>query len=264
MQEPVLFDRDGKIAILTLNRPKKLNAIDYATADALLARLDAIEIDPELHAVILTGAGQRAFSAGGDIPQFSESVRAGAFQAVRDFVRRGQTLTARIEAFPKPVIAAVNGLAYGGGCEITEAAHLAVASARAMFAKPEIKLGMPPTFGGTQRLPRLAGRKRALELLLTGDAFDAYRALELGLVNRVVGHADLMAASLELAHKIIRHSPLAIASVIAATTRGINLPISEGLLVESEQFAKMVPTRDLRAALDAWITRAAPAGGAAS
>ena len=162
-------------------------------------------------------------------------------------------MTARIEAFPKPVIAAVGGLAYGGGCEIVEAAHLAVASDRAVFAKPEIKLGMPPTFGGTQRLARLAGRKRALELLLTGDPFGAERALELGLINRVVPHAQLMDAARALARAAIRHSPLALAAILTATTRGLNLPIGEGLLVESEQFAKIVPSDDIREGLDAWI-----------
>ena len=148
-----------------------------------MALLDAIEADAAVRAVILTGAGERAFSAGGDIHQFADSVAARPDTAVREFCRRGQAMTARLEAFCKPVIAAINGLAYGGGCEIIEAVHLAVACERAVFAKPEIKIGIPPTFGGTQRLPRLAGRKRALELLLTGDSFPAGRALEIGLVN---------------------------------------------------------------------------------
>jgi enoyl-CoA hydratase/carnithine racemase len=168
-------------------------------------------------------------------------------------------MTARIEAFPKPVIAAVGGLAYGGGCEIVEAAHLAVASTRAVFAKPEIKLGMPPTFGGTQRLARLAGRKRALELLLTGAPFGAERALELGLVNRVVPHESLMEAARDLARAAIRHSPLALAAILAATTRGLNMPIAEGLLVEAEQFAKVAPSADIREGLDAWIEGREPA-----
>jgi enoyl-CoA hydratase/carnithine racemase len=162
-------------------------------------------------------------------------------------------MTARIEAFGKPVIAAVNGLAFGGGCEIVEAAHLATASERALFAKPEINPGMPPTFGGTQRLPRLAGRKRALEYLLTANPFDSKHALEIGLVNRVVRHEELQASARELTKHIMRHSRLAIASVIATTTRGINVPIAEGLLMESEQFARMVPTFDLREGIDAWI-----------
>jgi enoyl-CoA hydratase len=246
--------RDG-VAILTLNRPEKLNALNYALIDRLLAILDAIEVDGAIRAVILTGAGERAFSAGGDIHEFSASVARGADVAMRDFVMRGQRLTARLEAFRKPVIAAVNGLAFGGGCEITEAVPLAIASERASFAKPEIVLAMPPTFGGTQRLPRLAGRKRALELLLTGEAFPPQRALELGLVNQVVPHGDLMPAALDLAQRISRHSQLAVASILTAVTRGLNQSIAEGLLVEAEQFARMAPTADLREGLDAWIER---------
>ena len=163
-----------------------------------------------------------------------------------------------MEAFSKPIIAAVNGLAYGGGCEITEAVHLAVASDTATFAKPEINIGIPPTFGGTQRLPRLAGRKRALEYLLTGDAFTAQRAYEIGLVNRVVPSAEVMPAAFDLAARILRHSPLAAARIISAVTRGLNVSIAEGLAIEGEQFARMVPTHDIREALDAWIERRKP------
>lgn len=257
MSDTVLSTRAGGIATLTLNRPEKLNAINYELADRLLSILDDLEIDPDVRVVVLTGAGDEAFSAGGDIPEFSESVRAGVDPAVRDFVRRGQTLTARVEAFPKPIIVAVNGLAYGGGCELTEAAPLAIASHRARFAKPEIKLGMPPTFGGTQRLPRLAGRKRALALLLTGEAFGPEDAREMGLINQIVPAADLMDAARTLAGQIMRYSPRAVAAILAAVTRGLNMGIAEGLLAESEQFAKLVPTRELREALDAWIARRA-------
>ncbi|MEO3430836.1 crotonase/enoyl-CoA hydratase family protein [Pelagibius sp. CAU 1746] len=251
----VLCETAGRIATLTLNRPERLNAINYAMADELLACLDRLESEPDVGAVILTGAGERAFSAGGDIHEFSASVQQGVAPALRDFVRRGQSMTARLEAFSKPVIAAVNGLAYGGGCEITEAVHLAVASEAAVFAKPEIKLGMPPTFGGTQRLPRLAGRKRALELLLTGDSFSPQRALELGLVNQVVPPAELLPAARRLAERILRHSPLAVTSIINAVTRGLNMSIGEGLQMEGEQFARMVPSEDLREGLYAWIDR---------
>jgi enoyl-CoA hydratase len=219
--------------------------------------LDAIEDDRAIRAVILTGAGERAFSAGADIVEFSETVRQGADAAVKAFVRRGQAMTACMEAFPKPIIAAVNGIAFGGGCEITEAVHLAIASENATFAKPEIRIGIPPTFGGTQQLPRLAGRKRALELLLTGDVFSPQRALELGLVNRVVPASELLPSALELAERIVRHSPLTASRIIAAVTRGLNVSISEGLEIESEQFARMVPTQDLREALDAWMARRA-------
>ncbi|AZO38992.1 crotonase/enoyl-CoA hydratase family protein [Mesorhizobium sp. M2A.F.Ca.ET.037.01.1.1] len=255
MTDLVLSETRDRVAILTLNRPDKLNALNYALIDRLLSRLDLIETDNDVRAVILTGAGERAFSAGGDIHEFSLSVAEGTDAALRDFVMRGQRLTARLEAFRKPVIAAVNGLAFGGGCEITEAVPLAVASDRALFAKPEIKLAMPPTFGGTQRLPRLAGRKRALELLLTGETFSAARAAELGLVNQVVPHEELMRAALDLARRIVSHSQTAVASILTAVARGINSSIAEGLLVEAEQFARVAPTADLREGVNAWIER---------
>lgn len=258
MSTPVLCEIADGIATLTLNRPEKLNAINYAMADTLLAVLDTIEADAGVGAVILTGAGDRAFSAGADIPEFSQSVRLGVETAVREFVRRGQAMTSRMEAFGKPIIAAVNGLAFGGGCEVTEAVHLAIASERAVFAKPEINLGMPPTFGGTQRLPRLAGRKRALELLLTGETFPPSKALEMGLVNKVVPHQDLLPTARALAQRIMRHSPLAAASIIRAVTRGINMTIGEGLQMESEQFARVAPTQDLREGLDAWMEHRPP------
>lgn len=258
MTANILFNARDGIATLTLNRPEKLNALSYALIDEMLLLLARVESDPALRVVILTGSGERAFSAGADISEFSRTVREGPDAAVREFVRRGQTLTARLEAFGKPVIAAVNGLAYGGGCEITEAVHLAVASDRAMFAKPEINLGMPPTFGGTQRLPRLAGRKRALQLLLTGDPFSPAQALDMGLINQIVPQGELLAAAEDMARRIIRHSPLAAASILTAVTRGLNMSIAEGLQVESEQFARVAPTHDLRQGLAAWADRRHP------
>ncbi|HEV2674708.1 MAG TPA: crotonase/enoyl-CoA hydratase family protein [Aliidongia sp.] len=255
MSDIVQLEISDRIALLTLNRPDKLNALSYELIDRLMTLLDAIETDHAVGAVILTGAGERAFSAGADITQFSGSVRQGTPTALRDFVRRGQAMTARIEAFAKPIIVAVNGIAFGGGCEITEAAALAIASDRASFAKPEIALGMPPTFGGTQRLPRLAGRKRAMELLLTGDPFPPARALEIGLVNAVVPHEELLQAARALAYRILRHSPLAVGSVLAAVTRGLNMSIGEGLIVEAEQFARLVPSHDLGEGLAAWAAR---------
>jgi enoyl-CoA hydratase/carnithine racemase len=261
MSDTLLLEINDGIALVTLNRPDRLNALNFALIDRLMAALDAIETDDGVRAVILTGAGERAFSAGADIHEFQGSVRRGRETAIRDFVRRGQAMTARLEAFRKPVIAAVNGLAFGGGCEITEAVHLAIASEHARFAKPEINLGMPPTFGGTQRLPRLVGRKRALELLLTGDPFTANRALEIGLVNMVVPHEMLLPAARELADRIVRHSPLAVGGVITAVTRGLNMGIAEGLQVESEQFAALVPSGDLGEGIDAWIERRPPLYG---
>ncbi|WP_315768687.1 MULTISPECIES: crotonase/enoyl-CoA hydratase family protein [unclassified Bradyrhizobium] len=258
MTDLLLLDISDRIAVITLNRPQRLNALSYALIDRLMGALDRIETDAGVRAVILTGAGQRAFSAGADIDEFTASVRQGRAAALRDFVRRGQAMTARLEAFRKPVIAAVNGLAFGGGCEITEAVHLAVASERASFAKPEIRLGMPPTFGGTQRLPRLVGRKRGLELLLTGDSFPAPRALEIGLVNAVVPHDELLPAARALAQRIIRHGPDTVAGIITAATRGLNMAIGEGLQVESEQFASLVGSRDLADGLAAWRERRPP------
>ena len=258
MTDLVLHETRGRIALLTFNRPDKLNALSYALIDRVMQMLDAIEDDSTIGAVILTGAGDRAFSAGADIAEFSNSVAEGPDAAVKAFVRRGQGMTARMEAFPKPIIAAVNGIAFGGGCEITEAVHLAVASTQASFAKPEINIGMPPTFGGTQRLPRLAGRKRALEYLLTGDPFTPERACEIGLVNRVVPHDRLLPEALAMAERILRHSPLAASRIISAVTRGLNTTIAEGLAIEAEQFARMVPTQDLREGLDAWLARRKP------
>jgi enoyl-CoA hydratase/carnithine racemase len=214
-----LIEMRGAVALLTFNRPSKLNALSYALIDRLMAVLDRIEDDANVRAVVLTGAGDRAFSAGADIAEFSESVRFGPDIAVKDFVRRGQAMTARMESFPKPIIAAVNGIA----------------------------------FGGTQRLPRLAGRKRALECLLTGESFSPQRAVELGLVNRVVPHGQLLDAAFGLADRIARHSHLAVARVITAATRGLNVSIAEGLAIESEQFARMAATQDTRKALDAWL-----------
>jgi enoyl-CoA hydratase len=258
MTETVLLERHGPIALLTLNRPHRLNALDYATNDLLLQHLDALEPDDGIRALVVTGAGPRAFSAGGDIHEFTRSIAEGVETAVRDFCRRGQAMTARLENYPKPVIAAVNGLAYGGGCEITEAVHLAVAADTALFAKPEINIGIPPTFGGTQRLPRLAGRKRALELLLTGDPFSAERAFELGLVNKVVPRDKVLESAFELAERVLRHSSLAAARILTAVTRGLNTTIAEGLRIEREQFARMAATADVQEGLNAWIERRMP------
>lgn len=258
MSNEVLCEFEDGIATLTLNRPQQLNALNYAMVDSIVDHLDRIERVTDIRVVLVMGAGERAFSAGADIREFSESVREGPETAVRDFVRRGQNMTARIEAFAKPVVALVNGLAYGGGCEIVEATHIVLASERASFAKPEIALGMPPTFGGTQRLPRLAGRKRALEHLLTGEPFGVERAREIGLVNAVVSHESLHAAGRALASRIMRHAPEAVASILRATTRGLNMSIGEGLQVEAEQYGRVASTPNLREGLDAWLERRSP------
>jgi enoyl-CoA hydratase/carnithine racemase len=249
MTDTVHIERDGHLVTLTIDREAKLNALDYPTIDALAEALERAEADDGVRAVILTGAGRRAFSAGADIPSLAASISAGTEPALRDIVRRGQGLTRRIEEYSKPLIVAVNGLAYGAGCEITEAAPLAIAAEHATFAKPEITLGFPPPFGGTQRLPRHIGRKRALAMILTGDPVPAARAAELGLVNTVVRESDLLDAARDLAARITRHAPSAVTACLRAVTRGINLPIDEGLAVESAHFAATVPTEAVHESL---------------
>ncbi|PZG50596.1 enoyl-CoA hydratase [Spongiactinospora gelatinilytica] len=248
-------DHQGDLLTLTLDRAAKLNALDYPMIDALLAELDRAEADDSVRAVILTGAGGRAFSAGADIPSLAASIAGGPERALREIVRRGHGLTRRVEEFPKPVIVAVNGLAYGGGCEIVEAAPLAVAAEHARFAKPEITLGFPPPFGGSQRLPRHVGRKRALEMILTGDPIPAARAAEIGLVNAVVPAADLLGAARALAARVVRHAPTAVTACLRAVTRGLNLPIDEALAVEAASFAATVPTEGVRTGLDRFLHR---------
>lgn len=249
------FDLEDVVAILTLDRPEKLNALSFDLVGDLQAALDRCEQDAAVRAVVLTGAGERAFSAGADIEDLARSVEGGPDQALREIVGRGQGLTRRIENFPKPVIAAVNGLALGGGCEIVEATHMAVAADHAAFGKPEISLGFVPPFGGSQRLPRHVGRKRGLELILTGDPISARRALEIGLINRVVPAAELRAEACALARRIARHEPPAVAACLAAVTRGINLPIDEGLAVEASWFASCVATGTAAEGLQAFLTR---------
>lgn len=252
----VELERRGRVATVTISRPEKLNALDRATIAGLHDALLACELDADVRAVVLTGAGDRAFSAGADIGDIAESVRGGVEQALRDVVGRGQALTRRIENFPKPVIAAVNGLALGGGCEVTEATHLALAADHAVFGKPEITLGFPPPFGGSQRLPRHVGRKRALEMILTGDPVDAATAERLGLVNAVVPAGELLDRAHELAGRVVRHAPTAVAACLAAVTRGINVPIDEGLAVEAAWFATTVGSKGVDDGLARFLDRA--------
>jgi len=258
---PILrADAEG-IALLTINRPGRLNAMNHAVIDALMAAFDDIAVDPAIGAVILTGQGDHAFSAGADIHGLADSLAQGIPTVMRDFVQRGQRFTARIEAFPKPVIAAVNGLAYGGGCEVVEAAALAIASDRARFAKPEIDLGFPPPFGGSQRLPRLIGRKRALAMILTGDSISAAAARDIGLINDVVPHDRLLDAACALARRIIAKGARPVAASLAAVTRGLNVAIGEGLAIEAGQFEALAATPDIAAGVGRFQERRAkPAG----
>jgi enoyl-CoA hydratase/carnithine racemase len=257
VSDRVLIETRGSVAVATLNRPETLNALDYPLIDQLMRHLDALEEDDGVRAIVLTGAG-RAFSAGADIACFAPSVKRGQAVALREFVRRGQRMTSRIESFPKPIIVAVNGLAHGGGCEITEAAPLAIASERAEFCKAEINLGFAPPFGGSQRLPRLIGRKRALKMILTAEPISAVEAKAVGLVNDVVPHDSLMDAALGLARTIAEKSPLAVSACLGSVTRGLNVPIDEALAIEAGYFTRMVGTRDIEEGISAWLERRAP------
>ncbi|MBN8938667.1 MAG: crotonase/enoyl-CoA hydratase family protein [Rhizobiales bacterium] len=253
--DSALIDTQGPIATITLNRPDKLNALNAQLIDRLQQHLDRVEADDAIRAVILTGAGERAFSAGADIAELGDRLDGGVERVMRDFVRRGQGLTRRIEAFPKPIIAAVNGLAFGGGCEVTEACPLAIAADHARFAKPEIRLGFAPPFGGSQRLPRLIGRKRALKMILTGEAIDAEEARRIGLVNDVAPAGELLPAAVALAERIMAHTPRAVAACLASVTRGINLSIDEGLAVEAGHFERMLGTSDVELGVRRFLER---------
>ncbi|MDI1341112.1 crotonase/enoyl-CoA hydratase family protein [Polaromonas sp.] len=250
--------RHGQQVVLTLNRPDKLNALSYELIDELMDRLNALERDDSVRCLVLTGQGDKAFSAGADIAGFAPDMAASPEAAWRNFVTRGQALTRRLENYPKPVIAAVNGIAFGGGCEIMEACSLAIAAEHARFAKPEIRLGFPPPFGGTQRLPRHIGRKRANEMILTGDAISAEEALLLGLVNHVVPAHELLPACLQMADRIAENPAVAVTASLRAVTRGLNVSIDEGLAIEAAQFMIAVASQDAREGTAAFVEKRRP------
>lgn len=257
MSAILLAERRDAVLLLTLNRPDKLNALNRELIRALHAELERAETDDFISAIVVTGSG-RAFSAGADIAEFESAIEAGPESAARDFVRPGQDLTRLIEGFRKPVIAAVNGLAYGGGCEIVEAMHMAIASEAAVFSKAEIRIGIIPVFGGTQRLPRHVGRKKAIEMILTGDPIAAAEAERLGLVNAVVPAGEEVQAALSLAHRIAAMPRASVAAALRAVNRGLHLPIDEGLLLEASSFETIptgVATSGIRRFLDKALER---------
>lgn len=255
---PVLLreDRDG-VAILILNRAEKLNALNNELISALMETLDGIELDDAVRAIVVTGTG-RAFSAGADISAFQRHLEKGPAAAVAHFMRPGHRMTRRVESFPKPIIAAVNGLAFGGGCELVEATHIALAAETASFSKAEINIGIIPTFGGTQRLPRNVGRKAAIELILTGRTFDAAEAARLGLINRVVPDLDLLDEAVKLAGTLASKPALTLAAALAAIHRGMDASIDDGLAIEEAAFASIVPTHDAREGVAAFLEKRRP------
>jgi enoyl-CoA hydratase len=255
---PVLLREDrGAVAILTLNRPGKLNALSNELISALMRALDSIEVAPSIRVIVITGAG-RAFSAGADIAAFQKHMKAGPADAVIHFMRPGHQMTRRVESFPKPVIAAVNGIAFGGGCELTESVHIALAAESATFSKAEINIGIMPTFGGTQRLPRNVGRKAAIELILTGRVFSAKEAAGLGLINRVVADSDLLGEAMTLANELASKPPLTMAAALGAIHRGMDASIDDGLAIEEAAFARIVPTQDALEGVAAFVEKRPP------
>ncbi|HEV7860273.1 MAG TPA: enoyl-CoA hydratase-related protein [Pyrinomonadaceae bacterium] len=244
----------GNIAVVRLKRPEKLNALTRVMLDELSAVFARVEGEGSVRALILTGAGERAFCAGTDIEELAGLDTEGARLAAL----RGQAVCERVENCPVPVIAAVNGIAAGGGCELALACHLRLAATHAKFGLPETRLGIIPGYGGTQRLARIAGKGRALEAMLTGSQISAEEAQHLGIVNRVVAPEELLPAAMSLAGEIARLAPLAIRACLAAVTRGIDLPLAEGLALEVELFTKLFDTEDMREGTRAFLEKRAP------
>ena len=249
----IKLEVNADIATLTVNRPDKLNALNAATIAELGVAIDEVRSRNEIAGLILTGAG-RAFVAGADI---SELQSQGPLSA-RDLARAGQDVFGRFESSPKPVIAAVNGFALGGGCELAMACHFRIASEHAKFGQPEVKLGILPGYGGTQRLPRLVGKGRALQLLMTAEVIDAAEAFRIGLVNRVVPADDLITAATETMRQILANGPLAIALCIEAVDRGLGMPLDQALILESNYFGLLAATDDMREGMTAFLAKRAP------
>ncbi len=252
---PLLIDTpaDG-VRLVTVNRPDKLNALDTATLDALRAAFDAAAADPAVRVVVLTGAGGKAFVAGADIGEMNGLSPVEG----RDFSLRGQRMMRGVERMPKPVIAAINGFALGGGLELAMCCHLRIAADSAKLGQPEINLGLIPGFGGSQRLLRLAGRAATLELCLGGAPIGAERARELGIVNRVVPAAELMAETMKLATQLATAAPLALRALLDCVNIGGECGIEEGLEYESAQFGLVFSTEDMREGTQAFLERRKP------
>jgi enoyl-CoA hydratase len=247
----LLVEHRGGIAIVTINRPDKLNALNDRTVDELGEAFTAIGADPSIRGVILTGTGEKAFVAGADIAELStQSPVDGKERSIR-----GQKVLDRIEDLGKPVIAAVNGFALGGGCELAMACHVRIASDNARLGTPEVKLGIMCGYAGSQRLPRLVGKGRALELLLTGEMIDAQEALRIGLVNRVVPRDKLMAEAEVLLRKMIANGPVSLRFTLEAVNSGLELPLAEAQYLEATLFGLICTTDDMKEGTKAFLEK---------
>src|SRR5213594_287857 len=252
--QTLLFEvRDG-VAVITINRPDKLNALNDQVMAELADVAERLATDDDIRGAILTGAGPKAFVAGADIGDLAQQ---GPFDG-KARALRGQSVLRRLETCGKPVLAAVNGFALGGGCELAMACHLRVASESAKFGQPEVKLGIGPGYGGTVRLPRLVGKGRALELLLTGQMIDAQEAWRLGLVNRVVPADRLLDEAEQLLRSILENGPLAIRACLEAVDAGLEMSLDQALLLEANHFGLLSGTRDMREGTRAFLEKRKP------
>lgn len=250
--ENVIVERDGSIGIITLNRPPA-NPINLATLNELDQALAEFEHDKTIRVLIITGAGEKGFSAGFDVKT------AGTLEAEQTSPK-GQEVFSRIERLPKPVIAAINGFALGGGCELAMSCHfrIMVDLERAVIGQPEIDLGIIPGWGGTQRLPRLVGKTKALEMLLLGTRISASEALAIGLINRVSKPGELMKDAKEFASTLAKKAPIAVQVILDTVTRGLDMTLSEGLKVELEGSKRVMKTKDAMEGMIAFAQKREP------
>lgn len=249
--QSLLLEVRDRIGRITVNRPEKLNALNRATLEELDLAFRSMAKDPSVGAVILTGSGTKAFVAGADI---NELARLSPVEG-REFALFGQEVLYRIETLGKPVLAAVNGYALGGGCEIALACTLRIASSAAKFGQPEVNLGIIPGYGGTQRLARLVGRGKAQELILTGEMIDAAEAHRIGLANQVVAPGELMARTESVAGIILSRGPLAVRYALEAIHRGLSMSLQEGLAYEASLFSVLCGSEDMKEGTKAFLEK---------
>ncbi|SFM12519.1 short-chain-enoyl-CoA hydratase [Pelosinus propionicus] len=246
----VEIDSDG-IGTVTINRPKALNALNAATVHELDQMFDQLAANDAVKVVIVTGSGEKSFVAGADILEMRDKTAVEG----RQWGQLAQGVFNKIENFSKPVIAAVNGYALGGGCELAMACDIRIASEKAKFGQPEVSLGIPPGFGGTQRLPRLVGKGRAKELLFTGDMIDAAEAYRIGLANQVAAPDELIGKAKAMAQKIIARAPIAVQVCKTAVNRGLDVDLTSGIAYEAEVFGLCFATQDQKEGMTAFIEK---------
>jgi enoyl-CoA hydratase/carnithine racemase len=249
--ENILSEKKNSIAYVTVNRPKVLNALNMATMEELRAAFTAIKDDREIRVAILTGSGEKAFIAGADIAELSKHDAVSA----KEYTHRGQSVLDLIENLGKPVIACINGFALGGGCEVAMACTMRLASDNAKLGQPEVKLGIIPGYGGTQRLPRLVGKGIAMQLLLAGEMITAQEAHRIGLVNEVTTAAELIPRAEAIAQKIIANAPLAVQYAMEAVNKGMEMTLSEGLYLEAVLFGVACATEDKKEGTTAFLEK---------